>query len=81
MRLSIDEHGADEVARYDVYLDGELVPVHAVVEANEEAFYVIAYCLDKHGCREYRALDGTHPGQAHIKFTTQVLYGTVRIVP
>lgn len=81
MRLSVDEQGSDEVARFDVFLDGELIPSHAVLEANEEAFYVYAYCLDAHGGREYRSLDGTHPGQCRVVFKTRMLYGCVQIVP
>lgn len=78
-RLSRDEH-AEELALHDVYVDGELIPSHAVIEANEEAYYAELSRLDSHGDIVYRSLDGTHPGQTRQVAQTYMRYGEVRIV-
>jgi hypothetical protein len=80
MRLSADEHGPEEIAKYDVYVDGELIPHHAIVEVNKEAFYALLYRLDSHGSRVYRILEGAHPGQCRHELQTYMRYGQVQII-
>ena len=80
MRLSRDEHGADEIARYDVYVDGELIPSIAVVDANEEAFYALLYRLDAQGHIVFKANHNAPPGEPVHVAQTYMRYGTVEIV-
>lgn len=80
MRLSRDEHTAEERARYDVYIDGELIPSIAVVEANEEAFYALLYRLDAQGHIVFKANHHAPPGEPVHVAQTEMRYGTVQIV-
>lgn len=80
MRLSRDEHGADEIARYDVYVDGELIPSIAVVDANEEAFYALLYRLDAEGHIVFKANHNAPIGEPVHVAQTYMRYGQVEIV-
>jgi hypothetical protein len=80
MRLSIDEHTVEERARYDVYVDGELIPSIAVVDANEECFYARLYRLDAQGHIVFKANHNAPIGEPVHVAQTYMRYGTVEIV-
>jgi hypothetical protein len=80
MRLSRDEHGVDEMARYEVRIDGELIPPHVIVEANEEAFYAELYRLDSQGHIVFKANHNAPIGEPVHVAQTYMRYGTVEIV-
>lgn len=78
-RLSRDEN-ADEIALHDVYVNGGLIPPHAVVEANEEAFCALLYRLDSQGHIVFKARHDAPIGEpAHVA-QKYMRYGTVQIV-
>jgi hypothetical protein len=79
MRLSRDEHGVDEIARYDVYVDGELIPSIAVIDANEECFYARLYRLDAQGHIVFKANHHAPIGEPVHVAQTYMRYGTVEI--
>lgn len=80
MRLSRDEHTAEEMARYEVRIDGELIPSIAVIDANEECFYARLFRLDAQGHIVFKANHSAPPGEpAHVA-QTYMRYGQVEIV-
>jgi hypothetical protein len=68
------------MARYDVRIDGELIPSHAVVEANEESFYALLYRLDSSGHIVFKSRHDAPIGEPVHVAQTHMRYGTVRIV-
>lgn len=80
MRLSRDELSAEEIARYDVFVDGELVPSHTVIEANEEAYYALLYRLDSKGHIVVKSRPDAPIGEPTHVAQTYMRYGTVKII-